>query len=179
MRMRAARVAAVLWLVPLAEAAIPKPADWVPARWPWSDPKSLQLLQDSPVNCLLLASPPPEFVAAAKERGIVVLAISGDADDTVLTADGLPTIHLTARARMKLGSSDPIIGTTQGVWPGISEKGDEHKAGPTSGVWIDTNTGFLRAARAWGASTVWIANEPPPKTVITTARYLQVIADAA
>jgi hypothetical protein len=177
--MRTARIAAFLWLIPLAEAAIPKPADWVPARWPWTAVESLQLLQDSPVNCLLLPSPSPEFLAAAKERGVVVLAITGDADDTVLTADGLPTIHLTARARMNLGSNDPIIGTTQGVWPGVAEKADEHKAGPTSSIWIDTNSGFLRAVRAWGTSTVWIANQPPPNTIVTTARYLQAIADAA
>ncbi|SPF52988.1 conserved hypothetical protein [Candidatus Sulfopaludibacter sp. SbA4] len=33
--------------------------------------------------------------------------------------------------------------------------------------------------RAWGDTTLWIANEPPPKTVVTGARYQQVIADAA
>ena len=33
--------------------------------------------------------------------------------------------------------------------------------------------------RSWGNPTVWIANLPPPKTAVTTTRYLQVIADAA
>ena len=111
-----------------------------------------------------------------------MLAISGDpAEDLVLTGEaGLPTIHLTSRRKMQLGSGDPIIGTVQGVWPGIApEEAGAHKAGPTSSAWIDTNTGFLRAVRAWGGSTVWIANTPPEKTVITTARYLQAIADAA
>jgi len=174
-------LAAVLGLIPLVHAEIPKPASWVPARWPWADARSLDLLDGSPVNCLLLKSPPAEFVAAAKARGVVVLAIGGDPDDLVLTGEpGLPTIHLTTRRKMALGSSDPIIGTTQGVWPGIApEEAGAHKAGPTSSVWIDTNTGFLRAVRAWGPATVWIANTPPEKTVITTARYLQAIADAA
>ena len=174
-------LAAVLGLIPLVHAEIPKPASWVPARWPWADARSLDLLDGSPVNCLLLKSPPAEFVAAAKARGVVVLAIGGDPDDLVLTGEpGLPTIHLTTRRKMALGSSDPIIGTTQGVWPGIApEESGAHKAGPTSSVWIDTNTGFLRAVRAWGPATVWIANTPPEKTVITTARYLQAIADAA
>jgi hypothetical protein len=120
-------------------------------------------------------------VAAAKARGVVVLSIGGDANNMVLTGEeGLPAIHLTARTRMALDSTDPIIGTTQGVWPGIAaEEEGTHKAGPTSSVWIDTNSGFLRAVRAWGTATVWIANTPPEKTVITTARYLEAIADAA
>src|SRR5215471_14703565 len=180
MRMRAALSLAVLGLTPILQAAIPKPADWVPARWPWADTQSLQLLDHSPINCLVLKSPSPEFIAAAKARDVVVLSVAGDASDTVLTGEGVPTIHLAARSRMQLDSTDPIIGTTQGVWPGIAvEEAGAHKAGPTSSVWIDTNTGFLRAVRAWGTSTVWIANAPPEKTVITTARYLQAIADAA
>jgi hypothetical protein len=72
-----------------------------------------------------------------------------------------------------------VLGTYQGVWPGIivDEEG-AHKSGPTSSVWIDTNTGFLRAVRAWGNATLWIANRPPAKTAVATTRYLQVIADA-
>ena len=55
-------------LLPLVCAAAPKPADWVPVRWPWADVKSLELLADSPVNCLLLKDYPAEFVAAAGSR---------------------------------------------------------------------------------------------------------------
>jgi hypothetical protein len=59
------------------------------------------------------------------------------------------------------------------------DEGTSKHAGPTSSVWIDTNTGFLRAVRAFGESTVWLANRPPEKTVVTSARYLQAIAEAA
>src|SRR5215471_5208787 len=180
MRMRAAGCAVVLGFLPLLHAAIPQPADWVPARWPWADAQSLALLDGSPVNCLLLKSPAPEFLAAAKARGVVVLAMRDEGGSLILEGEGLPTVRLTPRNRMTLDSADPIIGTIQGLWPGIAvEEEGAHKAGPTSSVWIDTNTGFLRAVRAWGTSTVWIANAPPEKTVITTARYLQAIADAA
>src|ERR1041385_4323602 len=173
MRMRAALPAALLVIAPLLRGALPKPADWVPARWPWSDTRSLELLDHSPVNCLLLVSPPAGFIAAAKSRGIVVLTVSGTPDDLTLAGESeLPAIRLPARAGMKLGASDPIIGTTQGVWPGIATDENAHKAGPTSSVWIDTNSGFLRAVRVWGPATVWIANTPPEKTVVTTARYL-------
>src|SRR6478735_7758511 len=53
----------------------PKAADWVPARWPYGDVRSLELLKNSPVNCLLLRSYPAELVAAAAERGIATLAV--------------------------------------------------------------------------------------------------------
>jgi hypothetical protein len=191
MWMRAARYAAVLGFLPIMCASVPPPAEWVPARWPWSDPQSLELLSGSPVNCLLLKSPSPEFLAAARARGVVVLAlgadgvaahpdglaIEGDSDEPIAT--DLPIVRITSRRRMALGSSDPIIATNQGLWPGIApEAAGAHKAGPTSSAWIDTNSGFLRAVRAWGPATVWIANQPPEKTVITSARYLQAIADA-
>src|SRR5690242_4571746 len=63
-----------LWLV-CAAAAAPNPADWVPARWPWTDPKSLDLLESGPVNCLLLRDYPAAFVSAASARGVVTLAV--------------------------------------------------------------------------------------------------------
>src|SRR5258707_15733350 len=118
MWMRAGRLAAILGLMPVLHAATPKHADWVPARWPWADEKSLELLDGSPVNCLLLKSPPAEFVAAARARDVVVLSIG---EDYVLRGEpGLPVVRLTARSAMALGSNDPIIGTYQGVWPGIA-----------------------------------------------------------
>jgi hypothetical protein len=95
-------------------------------------------------------------------------------------AGGAPVIELTARNRMALGSSAPILATYQGLWPGIAvEEDGAKKAAPSGSVWIDTNTGFIRAVRAWGDATLWIANQPPPNTVVTGARYLQAIADAA
>jgi len=93
-------------------------------------------------------------------------------------AGSAPVIELTSRARMALGSKAPIIGTYQGVWPGISLLDDGvKKAGPTGSTWIDTNTGFIRAVKAWGDTSLWIANLPPAKTVVSGARYQQVIAD--
>ena len=41
-------------LLALLVLAIAPPPDWVPARWPSGDPKSLELLRDTPVNCWLL-----------------------------------------------------------------------------------------------------------------------------
>ena len=208
MRIKAVCCLALLAAAPLVRA-VTSPDRWVPVRWPWSDAQSLELLDGSPVNCLVLKSWTPELLAAARKRDLTVLALivpggdsvasarqalsaslsgivlEGDFPEgvakSVLQASGAaPVVELTARSRMALGSPAPILGTYQGVWPGISEEhANAHTAGPTGSTWIDTNTGFLRAARAWGDNTLWIANQPPPRTVITTTRYLQVICDAA
>ena len=197
--------------------ALAAPADWVPARWNWTDPASLDLLQGTPVNCLLLkwdagqAQAIAVFAGRAAERRVATLAVidpKGDPADTARQAlrakvtgivlegdfpagvadrvrDGLAdskaiVIELTSRSRMKLGGSAPILATYQGVWPGIQVMDDGHaKAGPSGSAWIDTNTGFIRAARAWGDTPLWLGNLPPPKTVITGDRYLQAICDAA
>jgi hypothetical protein len=182
----------------------------VPARWNWTDPKTLDLLAGSPINCLLLQSYSPAFAERAAERGIVTLAVVTPGADpadaarkaiqarlqgVVLEGDfppnavarvrdilsGTPAavIQLTSRSRLPLGGSDPIIGTYQGVWPGIQvEENGAAKAAPSGNPWIDTNSGFIRSVRAWGPVTLWLGNLPPPKTVITGRRYLQVICDA-
>ena len=89
-------------------------------------------------------------------------------------------VELTARNHMKLGGGAPVVGTYQGVWPGIQVLEDgKAKAAPSGSPWIDTNSGFIRAVRAWGDAAVWIANLPPARTVIPAERYLQAICDAA
>jgi hypothetical protein len=183
-------------MLPLLCAAAPKPADWVPVRWPWTDERSLDLLTGTPVNCLLLRHPGAAFTAAVQARGIVALAVvapgeqppAAKVDGIVYEGDfpaPLPAnpgtvIELAPRYKMQLGGGAAVIGTYQGVWPGIAvDEGASKHAGPTSSVWIDTNTGFLRAVRAFGDATVWLANRPPEKTVVSSARYLQAIAEAA
>ena len=206
MWMRAGRWVAAMGFVPLLCAAAPQPSAWVPVRWPWADTRSLELLAGTPINCLLLKSPTPLLVAAAQARGAAALAVitpggDGSEVDRALAAkvdgivlegefpegtaagisanhSGVAVIELTLRNRLPLGSAAPVLGTYQGVWPGIAADDGAKKSGPTSSVWIDTNTGFLRAARAWGNPTVWIANQPPPKTAVAATRYLQAVADA-
>src|SRR5436309_15718748 len=127
-----------LGILPAVCAAAPTPADWVPVRWPWSDVRSLELLQGSPLNCLLLRDLPAELITAARERQVATLAVikpGGDApaqtraalaakvDGIVLDGDfpdaavsavrdaagGAIVIELTSRNRMKLGSQAPIL----------------------------------------------------------------------
>lgn len=209
MWMRAVCWAAVLGWAPLWGSGVPQPADWVPARWQWSDAESLELLDHSPINCLLLKNYTADLMAGVADRGLVTLAVVTPGGDAVAetrkalaakitgivlegdfpadvaagvreAAGAAPVIELTSRSRMKLGAGAAIIGTFQAVWPGVAVQEAGHsKSGPTGSTWIDTNTGFIRAVRAWGDAQLWIANEPPAETVITSQRYLQVIADAA
>ncbi len=192
--------------------ALLAPADWIPARWPWIDAASLDLLKEVPVNCLLLEWKPDgdhaAFARAARERALVTLGVlapgpdlaesarlaakvhpaglvlegdfAADLAEAVRRETGVLVIEMTPRYRMPLGRGHPVVATYQGVWPWWqTETGGVHKAGPTGGVWIDTNSGFLQAARGWGDSVLWIGNRPPSGNVIAGARYLQAIADAA
>jgi hypothetical protein len=183
-----------------------KPADWVPARWPWPDAASLDLIGSGPINCLLVRPATAELAAAAANRGVATFAIVVPGDDVLATArraldakvtgialegdfpvdvavavrqaaGGASVIELGPRSRMLTNLAAPILATNQGVWPGMAEM-ERARAGPTGSAWIDTNTGFLRGMRAASGKPLWIANQPPPKTVVSAARYMQAIADA-
>jgi hypothetical protein len=67
----------ILALLASVLTAATQPADLVPARWPSDNPASLNILNGSPINCLLV----PEtnwsnaFLAAAHSKNITVLAL--------------------------------------------------------------------------------------------------------
>ena len=195
-----------------ATALISLYADWVPARWASADPKSLELLSGTPINCVWLERPQwsRAFLEEAAKRGIATVAIirregdaveasqtavkmkfdavvtEGDFDDyTRLIVAGMVAkskallIESVPRARMRFDGAAPILATSQGLWPGIHvEAGGSASAGPTANPWIDTNTGFIRFARASTNAVIWLANRPPPKTVVALSRYLQAVGDA-
>ncbi len=188
-------------------------ADLVPVRWNSADPKSLDLLRNTPVNCVLLeaANWVPAFVKKAAERHVATLGVvhpgAGLVDQAhraahlklagvvlegeydLATAEGLRSalagtdiavIELASRGRIRLDSADPVIGTWQGLWPGIEiEHGGKVSLGPTSAPWVNTNTGFLRWVRAASTAEVWLGERPPPGTVFPAERYCLAVADAA
>lgn len=192
--------------VVLSAAMIAAQADWVPARWPTSDPKTLELLADTPVNCLLLEQKDwsRAFNEQAAKQGTATLAVirpGAKAEGDIKTATGLKfsglvlegdfeqrpkvdpslrVIQIGLRHKMKLDGSEPVIGTFQGLWPGVrvEESGKTHTAASGS-AWIDTNAGFLRFVQASTDAQVWIAIAPPARTVLPFERYLQAIGDAA
>lgn len=98
-----------------------------------------------------------------------------------LRSAGKLSIELGLRGRIPLDTSaPPIIGTFQGVWAGINAHDEkESHAAPSGAPWIDTNAGFLRFVRASTQRVFWLSSRPPEGTIITTQRYLQMIADPA
>lgn len=74
----------------LAAAALAALASWAPARWPSQDPKTLEHVTGSAVNCLLVEPPWSEaFAAEAAKRSIAVLGVlrpSGALDDGIRQA---------------------------------------------------------------------------------------------
>jgi hypothetical protein len=197
----------MLLLPLLALATIP---ECVPARWQSSDPKSLEIVGQTPVNCLLIDKNywSADFARAASARGIATLGIvrpaadaleqarkavalgfsgvvlEGDFDPKVhaaLTDSKVLTVELPSRAHMRFNDPKQIVlGTYQGLWPGLEvEDNGSTKSAPSGAPWIDTNTGFLRFVRSYTDNPVWIANLPPPHTVLPVNRYLQAIGDAA
>lgn len=99
----------------------------------------------------------------------------------VMSDLGLHAIELPPRSQMRFDGAQLVVGTSQGVWPGIRvvEEGDTAKAAPSGAPWIDTNSGFLRFARAISEIPVWLGVRPPANTIVTPERYLQAISDAA
>ena len=180
-------------------------ANWVPARWHSTDPKSLELLAGTPINCLLLDAPAdPAFARQAEGRGIALLAVmrpgvdltalvTNHMDGIVLEGDfdadaaaglrrrmKLPIVELPSRHHIRLDTTETVTGTWEGLWPGIEiEHGGTRLTGPTASPWIDTNSGFLSFFRAATNAAIWVGVRPPAGKVFLTDRYLQAIGDAA
>jgi hypothetical protein len=93
---------------------------------------------------------------------------------------GSLAVELPSRSRLRL--DDPglrVVGTDQGVWPGVQiQKNGTAVSAPSGVPWIDTNAGFLRFVHAARPEPVWIANTPPRDIGISPARYVQAVADA-
>ncbi|MCP5111410.1 MAG: hypothetical protein GY953_11305, partial [bacterium] len=180
----------------VAFLALGSVADCVPARWSSADPGTVALLRQTPVKCVLMEEYSAEFVSEANSAGIAVYGVARSADaakrvaasgangivvegDFDYQADGKPVVELRTRAGMRLDAGSPVVGSLEGVWPGINTAEDgSAKAAPTGAPWIDTNSGFARFVRTATGKTVWIGNRPPEAQVIPVARYLQAIGDA-
>ncbi|MCS7042754.1 MAG: hypothetical protein NZR01_08180 [Bryobacteraceae bacterium] len=193
------------WLLAgLLLAALPPVEQCTPARWRDPAPEALELLRGTPVNCLLAEEPAwrAEVIAKAHEAGMLVLgsvrtgdlaaarrALEAGADG--IAAEGPRSAAMAAWARehgrvlveilprAELQFDAKVIATYEGLWAGVRVEKDEAKAQPTGGPWIETNTGYLRFARAAApGAALWMAHRAPaePQPV---SRYVQQIADAA
>jgi hypothetical protein len=190
----------LLFYAPFIWAAGPE--SWIPVRWWDASPKSLELLRGTPINCLLVPDRirNGELLREAHRRKLTVLALASNGveaqraleaktDGIVLEgkfAAGIGeagfegAIRLPLRERISFTSRAPVIGTSQGMWPGLQiEHNGKVLAGPSSQPWVFTNTGFLQFARASTSRPLWISVRPPAGAVFPVARYVEAIGDAA
>lgn len=161
----------------LAMAMSAQARDCVPLRW--GGAMKLELLTSTPVNCLLVEEPDfaAPFVAEARARGLKVFGVVRDTRAMVDGLDGV--VRVVDRARLDFNAD--VVATDQGLWAGVrAEKDGKLEARPTSGPWIETNTGYLRYARAasGAASVLWMAHRAPAGPQRWT-RYSQAVSDAA
>jgi hypothetical protein len=86
-------------LAPIACFASIPPADLVPVRWTNSDPRSLDLVAGTAVNCLLVdwkadgAQAFSSFASAADQKGVAVLAVLHPGSDPVPAARQAVNAH--------------------------------------------------------------------------------------
>lgn len=185
----------------LLAAMGPQLGDCVSARWDTSNVASLRLIEKTPVSCLLLE--PGEwdagFLKAARALGLRVLAVVRSTEEAsrasrmefdALVAEGAPVeagaagkpvVRLTPRAGLDLDHPAEVLGTRQGLWPGIRvEKDGAAVSLPTGAPWIETNSGFLRVVRTIlpGATAFWMAIRPPEGQALSARNYVTALADA-
>jgi len=148
-------------------------AHQVPFEWPaeWQDPALLRLLDNFPVNCLLLPKDAqPAVRAAAQARQLECPP---------------PPVWRSWKEIEWSAKTGPVY-ISDGVWPELSMKGndasqDSTGSGPTGAPWLDANGWLIRLARARAAGrAIWIRSEPPEKSEnLAVENYLLAQAEAA
>jgi hypothetical protein len=129
-----------------------------PFRWPgaWKDPARLALLQETPIDCLVMEKDASlEAVAAqAKRNGLTVI---------------------------DRASPPPGVAISTGVWPGVQlgRGSAAASSGPTGNPWVDSNGWLVRLETVrHPESRVWV-DAPPKGARILPSSYVLAVADAA
>jgi hypothetical protein len=93
----------------LALVMIASLADWVPMRWISNDPKSLELLDKTPINCLLLEKDQwsGSIAQDAAKRGIDTLGVIHPGGDSLETARKAASLHFAGVALE--GTFEPTV----------------------------------------------------------------------
>lgn len=155
----------------LAAASIFSFNDCVPARWPSGDAKSLALLENSPVNCLVVESAAlnPAFVSAARERKLHLLAdISKSPDDAAKAlAANVDALYLEGTAPESLAGRLRALAAAAGkrvVWLPDRSHMPLHRTGADApavlgsyqGLWPGVKLGHEGEAEAAPSGPPWI-----------------------
>ena len=129
-------------------------------RWPaeWRDGGTLDLLQGTPLGCLILPSTDGYRNVIERARGLDIAICDMD--------------HPPSGVEM-----------VKGEWPGIRMTPGQGDAasGPTGVPWIDSNGWLVRLTRAQKpGGTVWVAADPPKSNeIVPLSRHLVAMADGA
>ncbi|WP_321477338.1 hypothetical protein [uncultured Paludibaculum sp.] len=145
----------------------------IPLEWPasWRDPALLKLLDDGPINTLLLpAGAVPEIRAAAGSRKLECPA----------------PVAWCALKEVDWRSGAGLVAISDGVWPDLALKSQSNSAGdvsggPTGAPWLDANGWALQLARCRAAGRpVWIkAPAPENPATMSFSTYLLAACEAA
>ena len=218
MRLRLHRLSGVLLVVNCLALAYALDADkLVPVRWPGGPllvagakakaaMPSLDLLRDTPINCLLVTWSGPGDAALVKEqqqlagtyakeahdRGFAVLGLVYAGSDPVQAVAAAVDAHLDGLAlerdfadlsRLSQATEHaaelPVIPLQAGGGtPGIRVLSDSGAAvaTPTSEPWIDSNLWLVRALRAKGQAPVWLGFALENPSL---DNYVRAISDSA
>ena len=150
---------------------------WPPA---WKDPKSLDWLAGTPINCLVFAAGLPEsdpLRAEALRRNLAIVDWSKPESSGIAAGEA---------SKIAWSGAQPVAAITDAVWPGIrmnsAARRDAADAGPTGAPWIDANGWLAQLAHARAPEkTVWLAGKAPAgrQNVIGENAYQLALADAA
>lgn len=159
-------------------------AEWVPARWTSADPKSLELLEDSPVNCLLLepGAWSAAFASEASRRGLVTLGVVRPEAQPLEGArraleTGLTGIILEGAFQPEVADSVRRAGAGKPLLElpprrGMRLHGDTPLAGTYQGLWPGIQAQEGGAAKARPTGGPWI------DTNSGFLRFLKVVTPA-
>jgi len=147
-------------------------------RWPagWRDPSRLELLEGTPINCLLLAAEGEQLQAIreqAGKRGLTCLTVVGS--DAPAAS---PQIRIHPRSTLDWRTADPVLAVSECVWPAVAGGSGGAQAGPTGVPWVDSNGWFVQLARTLRPRQVlWLVFEPPEKVLLRPEAYALAVAD--
>jgi hypothetical protein len=114
-------------------------------------------------------------VAAAQAAGLSAVAVEGDPPGSA----GVPVIPWNKAAEVRGTAGSPLLGISDGVWPGIPA-GAPVLGGPTTLPWIDSNVASVLIARALApGKSVWIGFDPPQQAKLAAEAYMLAVADPA
>lgn len=159
-------------------------------RWPsaWNEPRLLNLVKDTPVNCLVADWAPEnqeKLGPMLEQGGKMGLAFVRLAEKEQDAGGGIPVVPLMPRADVRQESSSAVLAFSENVWPCIklSSSGarDTADAGPTGVPWVDSNGWFIRLARTLAPEkSIWVVADPPKERgALSAEAYLLALADAA